>query len=244
MVEEAQPAERPDYVSRLRETLVLAQLRHEEFIRQETRPASQKEIAQFNLFIHTYWAFRNSDVIDIATFSHLTFEIDGKTWELPEALLARTVDGEAIRHSRHWRDFISDWSKLREECEDRRIAQWDAEEAERREVREAATLGKIIGQYFIAEEKAYYLLLSCLTEEQKRSFWYERYFMVTGPDGERFRIENRNHGNIVALDEGNQRYCGVCEGFTPKCDSFLAQKFWLENDPNRLLSVSNRVDEI
>lgn len=244
MVEEAEQKVVRDYVSTLREALEKAQRRHDEFIRRETRPASQEEIEEFNLFIHTYWRFRDSTLIDIPTFSHLTFTVGGAEWKLPEEILARTVDGKAISKSKFWQKFNIDWMKLRGECEERRMAQWAAEEEERRELEDMRRWGELIGEHFKASEKAYVLLLSFLTEEQKRTFWYERYFLVYGPDGERFKIENRNHGNIVAVDEGGQRYCGVCADLTPKCDSFLAQKLALENNPDQLLFISNRVDEI
>jgi len=244
------PEPESEAVGRFRQALEEGLRRHRELMRLNTYPASQEEIRSINLFLHTYWTWRDSDLIDIPTWAHHSFTIgqgDVVVWEAPYELTARTIDGEQILNSEHWQKFVHDWYILKSECEERRAAKWEAEAIalqEKKDIELAAEYGELLGQYWKAEEKAHALLLSCISQEQRESLWYNRYFLVTAPDGERFKLENRWHGNIVALDEGGQRYCALCaDGMTPKSDSILAQKLALETDPNRLLFISNRVDE-
>jgi hypothetical protein len=89
--------------------------------------------------------------------------------------------------------------------------------------------------------KARALLLSSLTEAQRKTLEERGWFVV---EGGRSRSEYRIHvSSIVANIErlhDHMRLCAHCEHALPMYDHFLAQKLMLENDEDAFLAIANR----
>lgn len=98
-----------------------------------------------------------------------------------------------------------------------------------------------------AEEKAERLLLALLSEKQREEYKQKGHFYVEIPDavkGKRvFKINKAWAGNIEEIDERGlrlSRYCVHPRERIPVADSLLAQKLFLETDPQALLKIANR----
>lgn len=94
-----------------------------------------------------------------------------------------------------------------------------------------------------ADEKARKLLVECLSPEQRASFEQHGYFDVQIADGRRFRIKKGWSHNVFELNaEGKplRSLCAHSREAVPEFDNMLAQKLWLEIDPDRFLQVANK----
>jgi hypothetical protein len=92
-----------------------------------------------------------------------------------------------------------------------------------------------------ADERAKTLLFSQLTEEQRKSFVENGWFLVLSKrSGRQYRV-NVSHlvANVTRLDDG-ARLCAHCDPSLPRSDHLLAQKLMLEYDEEAFLRVANR----
>jgi hypothetical protein len=82
-----------------------------------------------------------------------------------------------------------------------------------------------------ADDRAIELLLSVLTEEQKRDFKREKHFFVDAPSGRLYRIDYGTHGNVRVVDRQTkkviERLCIQPNG-VPAGDANLMQKLLIE----------------
>lgn len=96
-----------------------------------------------------------------------------------------------------------------------------------------------------AELQARDLLLRCLSSEQRASLERDKWFVVEGRSGRRYRVRDLGHtvANIDVL-EGERvthRLCGhLQDGAIPLADHLLAQKLMLEGDEDSFLRLANR----
>jgi len=97
----------------------------------------------------------------------------------------------------------------------------------------------------IAFERAKELLMSMLTEEQRRDVRERNCFHVRSRSGRRYRINTGCvNGNVERLNEAGlvaERFCAHDrEHGTPWPDQHLAQKFYLEHHEDEFLRIANR----
>jgi hypothetical protein len=92
-----------------------------------------------------------------------------------------------------------------------------------------------------AKKKAHKLLIECLTPEQKATYEKDRYFTVEAA-GRVFRIEHGTHGNVKELGKDGRPAFSWCiqPGGVPTEDAMLAQKLWLEANPEEFMRVGNK----
>jgi hypothetical protein len=93
-----------------------------------------------------------------------------------------------------------------------------------------------------AIEKARLLLLSCLSDLQRRQFEANGWFDVVAQSGTRYRITKGWGGNVFSIhnDRRRDRYCIHPSSYVPEEDNMLAQKLLLETDERTFLRVANR----
>jgi hypothetical protein len=89
--------------------------------------------------------------------------------------------------------------------------------------------------------KARSLLLSHLTEEQRRTFIEQKWFIVIGGrTRHQYKIWTGHLvANVTRLYD-NQRLCAHCHDSLPMDDHYLAQKLMLENDEEAFLAIAVR----
>lgn len=88
-----------------------------------------------------------------------------------------------------------------------------------------------------AESKGLTLLLSNLTDEQRRHFQSFGYFDVTGSiTGKRYRIYHGKSRNVVELGRARPGRCFAPQGDLVAADCMLAQKIAIENYEDEVLS--------
>jgi hypothetical protein len=90
-----------------------------------------------------------------------------------------------------------------------------------------------------AEAKGLTLLLSNLTDEQRRQFLALGYFDATGSiTGNHYRIHNGKARNVIELGAGRARAgrCFAPQGNLVAGDCMLAQKIAIENYEDEVLS--------
>ncbi len=96
-----------------------------------------------------------------------------------------------------------------------------------------------------AEKKAYDLMMTYLTPEQRDEYERLQRFHVISSNGKTYRIKKGSHGNIELLEEidGKKRpvesLCVQPKGQLPCYDSMLAQKLHLETDEDEVRRVAN-----
>ncbi len=100
-------------------------------------------------------------------------------------------------------------------------------------------------EQFVARARGMKLLVSCLLPEQKKDLAEKKYFILEsiGKDGKRtkYRIDQGTHGNVKLLDEKLSvvgSYCVQPNDVVVE-DSMLAQKLWLESDPEAFKRAAN-----
>lgn len=96
-------------------------------------------------------------------------------------------------------------------------------------------------------QRARELLLSFLSEEQRRTYEGHGWFIVVGGrSGRRYRINGGTYaGNVdlLAANDNNKveaRFCGHCDASIPLGDQLLAQKVMLEVDEPAYIALANR----
>ncbi len=97
-----------------------------------------------------------------------------------------------------------------------------------------------------AVARARELLMSYLSDEQRRTFEEHGWFVVVGGrSGRRYRISGASYaGNVLLLCADNDtveaRFCGHCAPNIPLGDQLLAQKVMLEVDEPAYIALANR----
>lgn len=95
-----------------------------------------------------------------------------------------------------------------------------------------------------AIERAEVLLIENLSAHQLQEYRDRGTFVVATDNPPRlFRLQKRRVANILELNpQGSPiaRYCVHPHLDCPDADTMLAQKLWLENNPEELLSIANR----
>lgn len=98
-----------------------------------------------------------------------------------------------------------------------------------------------------AARRARDLLLSLLSDDQRRTYEQSGYFIVVGGrSGRRYRINGTSYaGNVDLLSHANDNeveatLCGHCDASIPLGDQLLAQKVMLEIDEPAYLKLANR----
>lgn len=96
----------------------------------------------------------------------------------------------------------------------------------------------------LAEERATQLLVSVLSEEQKRDFAAHGYFFVDAPvSGRRYRIDKGRSGNIKVIDRvtgvWTESLCVHQRDYIPVPDTMLMQKLLLEVCEAEVRKVAN-----
>lgn len=97
-----------------------------------------------------------------------------------------------------------------------------------------------------AAARARDLLLSYLSDDQRRTFEEHGWFIVLGGrSGRRYRISGRSYaGNVALLHHDNDNveasFCGHCDASIPLGDQLLAQKVMLEIDEPAYIALANR----
>ena len=92
-----------------------------------------------------------------------------------------------------------------------------------------------------ADERAKELLLSNLTDEQKKTFTDKGYFECVGNrTGKTYRIHNYRNINTRC---GNDKYCVVQGNDVPLSDQLLTEKMLIENDEDKFLKVANKFSQ-
>lgn len=119
-----------------------------------------------------------------------------------------------------------------------------------RRIRERLAQPHVRSSQIQAEVKARDLLLASLTPDQRASLLRERWFVVEGKNGRRYRVRDLGHvvGNIDVVERdllGHERVlhrlCGhIGDDFVPLSDHLLAQKLMLEADEDAFLRLANR----
>ena len=94
-----------------------------------------------------------------------------------------------------------------------------------------------------AKERSKQLLVSHLTDEQKKTFEYEDRFFLTGSKGNEYEIvTSKLYENVYLLKKG-KRHTRLCAYFgrdVPIYDSILGQKLLLEADEKAFLKKANK----
>lgn len=94
-----------------------------------------------------------------------------------------------------------------------------------------------------AEKRADDLLLEILTPEQRAQYQREKWFIVDGKSGTRYRLRRAVSGSIDVLNaDGGVRHrlCAHLRDAHPLPDHLIAQKFMLEHHEGEFLKVANR----
>lgn len=119
-------------------------------------------------------------------------------------------------------------------------------ERQRREVERArvtpAQHMETVAMLDAADRRARDLLMSCLTEEQRRAYERDKAFLVVSNLGHIFKItQKRIHGVFKLNAEGLEieEWCVTPNGPIPVCDVMLAQKLALETDEGALRAEAN-----
>lgn len=89
----------------------------------------------------------------------------------------------------------------------------------------------------------HYMAVLDRTGDTKIIFEQHGYFDVQIADGRRFRIKKGWSHNVFELNaEGKplRSLCAHSREAVPEFDNMLAQKLWLEVDPDRFLGVANK----
>lgn len=92
-----------------------------------------------------------------------------------------------------------------------------------------------------ANARAEKLLLANLNPEQREDLVKKNCFFLHLPNGKRYRIDRKTHGNIALIGEGDKiihTLCAQPPGI-PVDDAILAQKLALETDEAGFLRVAN-----
>lgn len=91
------------------------------------------------------------------------------------------------------------------------------------------------------------LLISFLSDDQRRTYEEHNWFIVVGGrSGRRYRINGGTYaGNVdlLAANDNNKveaRFCGHCDASIPLGDQLLAQKVMLEVDEPAYIALANR----
>jgi hypothetical protein len=103
----------------------------------------------------------------------------------------------------------------------------------------------------VVSQKAEQLLLSHLTEPQRRSWLEHKFIDVRSETGKRYRLKP-GHGHVYLLGDGDmelRRYCANGSdpgGALPDCDNIFVQMMTLKFDERAFLRVANtwRVDGV
>lgn len=120
-----------------------------------------------------------------------------------------------------------------------------AEAAREREEQARKVLEKSKAAREAAEKCARELLLSVLSEEQRKEYERDKAFHVEAKDGTRYRLKHGWAGNVEELNElgiAIARYCIHPNVQIPEADNLVAQKLMLETDPERFRRTANRTD--
>lgn len=110
---------------------------------------------------------------------------------------------------------------------------WEADE--QRRIAEAQAARRA------ANARAEKLLLANLNPEQREDLVKKNCFFLHLPNGKRYRIDRKTHGNIALIGEGDKiihTLCAQPPGI-PVDDAILAQKLALETDEAGFLRVAN-----
>jgi hypothetical protein len=98
----------------------------------------------------------------------------------------------------------------------------------------------------VASGKAELLLRRMLSSKQSAELDEHGHFLVTGKNGQMYRIHRGTHSNVAELcpETGAVRktFCVVPKLRVPDQDAMLAQKLLLEVDPERFLRIAQRLD--
>lgn len=96
-----------------------------------------------------------------------------------------------------------------------------------------------------AERKAKALLYQFLNRDQKRELHTRKFFTVLGADGRTYQVTWHNVNNVKLLVEGQPRF-SLClvpvKEVLSVADIMLAQKIWLEADPDTFLRTAHVQD--
>ena len=93
-----------------------------------------------------------------------------------------------------------------------------------------------------AAARAFELLFSCLTAQQRDEYEQNQAFTVISNKGNIFKIRRGNQHNIDRYDIlGNhiEKWCACPRGDIPIADTMLAQKMHLEHDEDALMRQAN-----
>jgi hypothetical protein len=96
-----------------------------------------------------------------------------------------------------------------------------------------------------ARTRARNTLMEFLTPEQRAEYEAEGHFVCTGSEGNRYRIERGNAGNVVYLDERGEAAGRLCahpsmsEQWLPDQDVALAQMLALMTDEQNFVRIAN-----
>jgi hypothetical protein len=120
----------------------------------------------------------------------------------------------------------------------------EAARAERRVRYEQQRNDRIAAQA-AARTRARNTLLEFLTPEQRAEYEAHDHFVCTGSEGNRYRIERGNAGNVVYLDERGEAAGRLCahpsmrEQWLPDSDVALAQMLALMTDERNFVQIAN-----
>lgn len=141
-----------------------------------------------------------------------------------------------------------DRAAARQPMTEERRRQLAEEEARRRALyeeenrRNQALLAEQRAKSEIANTKAFALLLSALTEQQRADLLTKDYFFVTSQSGKLYRIDRGSHLNVRLIDPATRKVLTTYCAYTPGCpdgDSMLAQKLMLECMEEQFLKIAN-----
>jgi hypothetical protein len=158
---------------------------------------------------------------------------------------ARRVEAPAIV-----RRYTPEEERQRAADADRRL-----QEANERAARYERELAEERARREEAEQKAYTLLMACLTPAQQKEYREKSRFTVHLPNGNAYQIYRGHAGNVVRIDAGKrdtqgeykrlERFCihaypdTIDGGWMPDADHMLAQKIMLEADEGTFRRVAN-----
>lgn len=117
------------------------------------------------------------------------------------------------------------------------VAERERRAAEARRVQAAAERERAV-----AEERATQLLVSVLSEEQRRDFAAYGHFFVDAPSGRRYRIDKGRSGNVKVVDKAGQWSESLCihqQDYVPVPDTMLMQKLLIETAEAEFRAVAN-----
>jgi hypothetical protein len=130
-----------------------------------------------------------------------------------------------------YRQRLLEEERRRQGLAEERQRQWDAQQAAAKAAREKA------------QGKAISLLLSALTEEQRKDLLTHDYFFVKSQMGNLYRIDRGSHLNVRLIDPHTRKvirtYCAYASNGAPDGDSMLAQKLMLECMEEEFLKIAN-----